>query len=263
MVMKISVITVCYNAGAKLAETINGILAQTCDSFEIVVKDGGSSDGSVEEIEKLGDNRVRIIRSKDKGIYDAMNEAVGYATGEYVIFMNAGDRFYDNDVLKKVASANLPASNTIAYGDTYFIKSRSLSKAPKKITGSVCYRNIPCHQAIFYSKDTLLERGFDISYKIRADFEHFAYSFFKAERDFVCLGFPICLYEGGGYSESKENRKRDRFEYKRAVRTNIPAGKRFVYRATLVLTLHRLRKALADNPKTAAFYQKLKGKIYG
>jgi hypothetical protein len=149
------------------------------------------------------------------------------------------------------------------YGDTYFVAWDSLSKAPPVITGSVCYRNIPCHQAIFYSRDTLLERGFDTSYRIRADFEHFAYSFFEAHRKFIYAGFPICLYEGNGVSESKANKRLDREEYKRAVRTNIPMGKRFVYRATLILTLHRLRGALARNPKTAQFYQKIKGKFYG
>ena len=120
----------------------------------------------------------------------------------------------------------------------------------------MCYRNIPNHQAIFYSRDTLLNRGFDTSYKIRADFEHFSYCYFKARTSFVYLGFPINNYEGGGFSEV--HKKLDKEEYKRAVRTNIPLKERFKYRLVLILTLHKLRGFLSRNEKTAAFYQKVK-----
>lgn len=261
--MKFSIITVSLNSGSKLLETVENILKQTCRDFEIIIKDGGSTDGSLSKVKDLNSPFVKIYEEPDSGIYDAMNRAVKYASGDYVLFLNAGDMFYSGDVLERIALMDLPDKGTIVYGDTYFVAWDSLSKAPPVITGSVCYRNIPCHQAIFYSRDTLLERGFDTSYRIRADFEHFAYSFFEAHRQFIYAGFPICLYEGNGVSESKANKRLDKEEYKRAVRTNIPMGKRFVYRATLILTLHRLRGALARNPKTAQFYQKIKGKFYG
>ena len=261
--MKFSIITVSLNSGDTLRETIDNVLKQTCKDFEIIIKDGGSTDDSLSKVKDLNSSFVKIFEEPDGGIYDAMNQAVKRATGEYVLFLNAGDKFYSGDVLERIARMDLPEKGAIVYGDTYFVAYDSLSKAPPVITGSVCYRNIPCHQAIFYSRDVLLERGFDTSYRIRADFEHFAYSFFKAHREFIYAGFPICLYEGRGYSESKENKALDAREYKRAVRSNIPAGKRFIYRATLILTLHRLRGALARNPKTAAFYQKIKGKLYG
>ncbi|MBO4679439.1 MAG: glycosyltransferase [Lachnospiraceae bacterium] len=261
--MKFSIITVSLNSGIKLLETVENVLKQTCKDFEIIIKDGGSKDDSLSKVKDLNSPFVKIFEGPDTGIYDAMNQAVKHASGDYVLFLNAGDKFYSGDVLERVARLDLPDKGAIVYGDTYFVAWDSLSKAPPVITGSVCYRNIPCHQAIFYSRDVLTERGFDTSYKIRADFEHFAYSFFEAKRKFIYAGFPICLYEGNGVSESKANRQRDREEYKRAVRTNIPVGKRFIYRATLILTLHRLRGALARNPKTAKLYQKIKGKLYG
>ena len=261
--MKFSIITVSLNSGIKLLETVENVLKQTCKDFEIIIKDGGSKDDSLSKVKDLNSPFVKIFEGPDTGIYDAMNQAVKHASGDYVLFLNAGDKFYSGDVLERVARLDLPDKGAIVYGDTYFVAWDSLSKAPPVITGSVCYRNIPCHQAIFYSRDVLTERGFDTSYKIRADFEHFAYSFFEAKRKFIYAGFPICLYEGNGVSESKANRQRDREEYKRAVRTNIPIGKRFIYRATLILTLHRLRGALARNPKTAKLDQKIKGKLYG
>jgi len=261
--MKFSIITVSLNSGSKLLETVENVLKQTCKDFEIIIKDGGSKDDSLSKVKDLNSPFVKIFEEHDTGIYDAMNQAVKHASGDYVLFLNAGDMFYSGDVLERIALLDLPDKGAIVYGDTYFVAYDSLSKAPPVITGSVCYRNIPCHQAIFYSRDVLLERGFDTSYRIRADFEHFAYSFFSAHRQFIYAGFPICLYEGKGFSESKANRALDKKEYKRAVRTNIPAGKRFIYRATLILTLHRLRGLLSRNPKTAKFYQKLKGKMYG
>lgn len=261
--MKFSIITVSLNSGLKLLETVENVLKQTYRDFEIIVKDGGSTDESVSKVKDLNSSFVKIFEEPDSGIYDAMNCAVKKASGDYIIFLNAGDKFYSGDVLERVARMDLPESGTIVYGDTYFAAWDSLSKAPPKITGSVCYRNIPCHQAIFYSRDVLLERGFDTSYKIRADFEHFAYSYFKAGRRFIYANLPVCFYEGRGFSESLENKRLDKQEYNRAVRTNIPAGKRFIYRATLILTLHKLRGALARNPKTAALYQKIKGKLYG
>ena len=261
--MKFSIVTVAYNAGDKLIETVEDTLKQTYRDYEIIVKDGGSSDDSLDKVRKLDSEKIKIFSGKDNGIYDAMNIAVKAAEGDYVIFLNCGDRFYSKDVLERIAEKNIPAENTILYGDTFFERYQALSKAPPKITGFVCYRNIPCHQAIIYSKDVLLNRGFDISYKIRADFEHFSYCYFKEKTKFFYLGFPVCFYEGGGMSESKANAKRDKNEYKLAVRGNIPIFKRFIYRAALILTLHKLRGALANNKATAKFYQKLKGKMYG
>lgn len=261
--MKFSIITVCLNSGAKLLDTVNNALEQTYGDFEIVVKDGGSSDGSVEPIKDLCSGKIKVYSTKDSGIYDAMNEAVGYSQGEYIIFLNAGDRFYDRNVLENIALKHLPPSRTIAYGDTYFETSDSLSKAPPYINASVCYRNIPCHQAILYSRDTLLNRGFDTSLRIRADYEHFLYSYFKGNCDFKYLDLPVCRYEGNGFSESPDVKKKDRLEYNTAVRRYIPAVQRFIYRMTLILTLHKLRGKLARSKAFARPYQALKNVIYG
>lgn len=257
--MKLSVIIVTLNSGEALLKTVNSVLRQTSDCYEIVVKDGGSKDGSIEALEAMKYKNVFVYRESDCGIYDAMNQGVSHASGEFVIFLNAGDSFYSDEVIEKFVNSNISSRKTIAYGDTYFELSKSMSKAPGKITGSVCYRNIPCHQAIIYSKDTLLERGFDTTLKIRADYEHFIYSFYKSQCKFVYLDFPVCSYEGGGFSE--KHLKLDKEEYKECVRRHIPIKDRFLYRAFLILTLYKVRGMLARNEKTAALYQKIKGKI--
>lgn len=260
--MKFSVITVCLNSGQKLIDTVNNILEQSFGDFEVIIKDGGSEDGSIEAVRKTVSEKVKIFSTKDSGIYAAMNEAVQYASGEYVLFLNSGDKFFDKDVLKNIAQKELPAAKSIIYGDTYFEASASLSVAPPKISASVCYRNIPCHQAILYSRDVLVERGFDTEYRIRADYEHFLYSFFCAECKFTYLGFPVCRYEGNGFSESASNKSKDKAEYRKAIKKYIPLRKRFIYRATLILTLHKLRGKLARSKTFAAPYQAFKAFVY-
>lgn len=256
--MKVSVIVVTLNSGESLVTTVGNICKQSFDDFEVIIKDGGSTDGSIENVRNLRLDNVLIFEEKDKGIYDAMNEAVKYASGDFVIFINAGDSFYSDDVLAKFAEVTRGRDRLIVYGDTFFESSKSLSKAPSEISASVCYRNIPCHQAIFYSKDILLERGFDTTYRIRADYEHFLWAYFKGSCSFEYLGFPVCSYEGGGFSESKANKKKDIEEYKRAVKLHIPGSVRFKNRLLLILTLHKVRGMLARNETTAKYYQKFK-----
>ena len=105
--MKFSIITVSLNSGPKLLETVENILKQTYKDFEIIVKDGGSTDESLSKVKDLNSPFVKVVETPDKGIYDAMNEAVKYATGDYVLFLNAGDKFYSGDVLERVARLDL------------------------------------------------------------------------------------------------------------------------------------------------------------
>ena len=100
--MLFSILVVSLNPGDKLLQTLQSIEKQTCRDYEVIIKDGGSTDGSMETAKQyksiLGE-RLRIVQKEDKGIYDAMNQAVLKAAGEYVYFLNCGDRFYSEQVL--------------------------------------------------------------------------------------------------------------------------------------------------------------------
>ena len=101
--MTFSIIVVCLNEGEKLHKTVQSILDQTEEDYEIIIKDGGSADGSVEKLLTAASNgRIKIYREKDSGIYDAMNQAVKHASGEYIFFLNCGDYFYQEDVLFRI-----------------------------------------------------------------------------------------------------------------------------------------------------------------
>ena len=93
-----SIIVVCLNPGEKLLQTLQSIQKQEFRDYEIVLKDGGSTDGSLQKLdpEQFG---LHVVTKPDRGIYDAMNQAVEEAKGRFVFFLNCGDWFMDEQVL--------------------------------------------------------------------------------------------------------------------------------------------------------------------
>ena len=121
--MKFSIIVVCLNPGTKLNQTLDSILAQNCPDFEVIVKDGGSRDGSIESMRT--DGRIHLYQEPDHSIYEAMNQAVSHVTGDYILFLNCGDLFYDKEVLAHTAQfmeQHPMKLQGIYYGDTYSAK---------------------------------------------------------------------------------------------------------------------------------------------
>lgn len=99
-----SIVVVSLNPGEKLVPTLKSVLDQDYGNFEIIIKDGGSTDGSVEKLEELpADSRIRFFREPDKGIYDGMNQALAHARGRFLLFLNCGDRLYSRSVLSETA----------------------------------------------------------------------------------------------------------------------------------------------------------------
>lgn len=279
--MKFSIVVVCLNPGDKLKQTLSNILEQTYRDYEIIVKDGGSCDGSVEEVQKLfgiekcaaaqsgevseTEKRIRLYVEKDRSIYQAMNQAVGYARGEFVMFMNCGDLFYKEDVLEKAAEqiAGHPhPENLVLYGDTYGEKNDVMIASPPRITGFTCYRNIPCHQSCIYAARLCKEKPYDEAFRIRADYDHFLWCYYVAGADMVSMKIPVASYEGGGYSESRENRKRDKEEHRLITAAYMSKGELFKYRLIMLATLAPLRSFLAENEKFSGVYHWLKDKLY-
>lgn len=256
-----SLIVVCLNAGDKLIATVDSILMQDYDNYEIIVKDGISKDGS---IEKLPENsKIKIFREKDSGIYEAMNQASLKAQGDYVLFLNCGDAFYEADVLRKTADfIEKKPGHGIYYGDTYCEQTHALVVSAPEITPFTCYRNIPCHQSCFYRKDLLEKKPYDPVFRIRADYEHFLWCYFKADAKPVHMKFVLASYEGGGYSESKANRKRDKQEHKQIVKMYLSLTQRMRFAFVMAITLAPLRRFLAEKTPLSGVYHKIKAGLY-
>ena len=265
---KFSLITICLNPGNKLRMTLESAMQQSYEDFELIIKDGGSTDGSLDTIQDfLQDDRVRLFKEKDRSIYDAMNQAVSHAEGEYVFFLNCGDVLYDENVLARVAAEEeklrkANADRWILYGNIYSEKTKTLITPPSQITGFTCYRNIPCHQACFYATSLCREKPFETKYKIRGDYEHFLWCFYRGNAKMQYMDTMIAIYEGGGYSETKENLKRSKREHKEITQKYMGKAELFKYRAIMAVTLAPIRTWIAENPRLSKGYQKLVRKLY-
>lgn len=257
--MRFSIIVVSLNAGEELHKTVESILMQTYKDFEILVKDGMSEDGSVEKLP--ADDRMRLIRKKDRSIYDAMNQAVREAAGDYEIFLNCGDYFYDEKVLARIAKEIAGNPADIYYGKLFRRIQQTVDEPAHKITDFVCYRNIPCHQACVYGRKMFQQRGYDLHYPVRADYEHFLWCRYEWHAVFHYMPFVIASYEGSGFSETKDNLKRAAEEHKKITKKYLGL-KCVLYRGIMLITLQPLRKRIADNPHLSKGYQRLKSLLY-
>lgn len=203
--MKLSIITVTYNAENDIIPTMESILKQYNSDFELIIVDGCSNDKTLKMVEDYNERfqYMRIISEPDNGIYDAMNKGVALAKGEYVFFLNAGDVLFDNTVFDKV----LPSLNGIDvyYGDSYRISNGLLK--PFRSGEFTKYRlaviNI-CHQTIFYPRMLLLENPYNLDYILGAD--HALNMLLWEKRPFKYVNFPISLYKGDGVSENGLNK---------------------------------------------------------
>lgn len=204
---KFTVITVCYNAGKDIEATIKSVLAQNYDGFEYLIKDGESSDDTMDIVYSLTDqdNRVMIIRGKDKGIYDAMNIAASLAEGKYILFLNAGDILTDNDVLYRVSEYETANKADIYYGDVIEIEKekRSLRVYSQK-NCKMWYYSLGaclCHQGMFCKKDLFLNKLFDLNYKVCADREWQMYHI-KNGAIAKAMKFPVAEVLTDGFSKN-------------------------------------------------------------
>ncbi|SDB37576.1 MULTISPECIES: glycosyltransferase [unclassified Butyrivibrio] len=280
-----TIIVVSYNAGEDLLKTLKSIKMQTFKDVSIVIKDGGSTDGSYEKArEFLSDDekcgRALFIKGKDHGIYDAMNIAVSAVKEEagnkakdtepgFIYFLNCGDIFSNSKVLQKVHSKiKLDEKNSgtivpsIYYGDIYEMKTSQRVSSVPKINDFACYRNVPSHQACFYDERLMYRYAFDTVWKVRADYEHFLRCIYVEKALAIYMNLLIADYEGGGFSETRENRKVSETERQQIIHLYLP--KKQIQKFDLIrkLTLAPLRTKIAENPKTAGAYNKVKSLVY-
>ena len=141
MSFKVSVITVCFNAEKTIRDTIESVLSQSFTDFEYIIVDGKSKDNTNGIIAGFDDAfsakgiEYKHVSEPDNGIYDAMNKGAGLASGEWIIFMNADDRFSDPEVLKDIFGDCDYSGYDVVYGDSYRVKGdlKKLDKADKDI----------------------------------------------------------------------------------------------------------------------------------
>ena len=264
-----SIVVVALNPGERLEKTLKSIEKQTFKDYEVILKDGGSTDGSLEKLQQQGyfDNKNQIViqQKEDKSIYDGMNQAVSLVKGRYVQFLNCGDYFYSDTVLEEVAKfirLDQTGQPAIFYGNQYNRQQDSVVYSAPQINDFTCYRNVPCHQVCFYDYRLFEKRAYDLKYKVRADYEHFLYSIYEKNAKGIAMPIMIASYEGGGFSETKENRKQSAVEHKEITTKYLGKTKVWKYRAIMWLTLAPLRTMIAESPALAGVYNGMKNFIY-
>lgn len=176
--MKISVITVSYNAVSTIEDTIVSVLGQThFDDVEYIVVDGGSTDGTADIIRRYGDNIAKWVSETDGGIYDAMNKGISMATGDVLGVLNSDDVYASGGVLACVAKVFASHGVDSCYSDLVYVN-RSMAKTIRHwksgeyTTGRFREGWHPPHPTFFAKKELYDRYGlFDTRYKISADYE--------------------------------------------------------------------------------------------
>ena len=199
---KISVVTVTYNCIGVLEDTLKSVISQEYSNVEYIVIDGKSSDGTLNLIDKYKDHISILVSEPDKGIFDAMNKAIKLVTGDWILFMNAGDTFADDNVLTSVFSNHIESNVGVVFCDAYFKRNSGLSL----YHGIPFYRNKDkykgmgiCHQSIFVRADLAKLNPFNLDYKYTADY-NMMMSIYNNGYKFFETNVVISVYDLTGVS---------------------------------------------------------------
>ena len=195
-----SIIVVSLNTKSKFIKTFNSIVNQKFKNYEIIVVDGGSTDGTINEIHKRKRKIHKYIIGKDKGIYDAMNKGIRYSNGSWIIFLNSGDKFFTNNILYKINKKNLDYYE-IVYGNTAISKNTFKYRVKSKNFKRNTYFMPFCHQSVFTKKKLFKFKKFNTKYKLASDFDFYYYNFKKSKK-FHKIDNIISEIEPGGVSDT-------------------------------------------------------------
>lgn len=176
--MKISIVTAVYNAARTIESTLKSVRAQTYPELEHIVIDGGSTDGTLEVLERYRGNLAALVSERDRGIYDAMNKGLRLATGEIIGTLNADDYYASADVLRKVAEAMESSGADVAWGDLEYVEAGDTARIVRRWRSSPyrpgAFRHgwMPPHPTFFVRRSVYERYGlFREDMKIGADYE--------------------------------------------------------------------------------------------
>lgn len=203
-IMKISIITVTYNAEKFLQQTIDSVMSQCYENIEYIIVDGMSSDKTWEIIQKNKQKFSCVIHEKDDGLYDAMNKGIKLATGEIIGIINADD-WYEEGVFRRIVDV-FESDNTIdaVYGKLTIVQADGMFGTSRTVQIEDIWRsNIP-HPTLFMKKSVYLKYGlFNTKYSIVADYD-LTLRFYIQGVKFFCLNENIAYFRVGGISTRRK-----------------------------------------------------------
>lgn len=234
--MKITIVTVCFNAQDTIKDTVDSVLAQRYEDLEYLIMDGQSTDQTLEYLEPYRKNPyISIFSEPDDGLYNAMNKGIMKASGEYILFLNSGDYFADSNVLKDVSrhlTGDLIYGNVIRRYKDY----ERLEKYPGRWTPFLLMLQgrMMSHQVIFTRTEVMKKYGFDESFKITADYDFMVRTLHDRCR-YAYVDRTISIVENEeGISSNEDNLKQMRAEDDRSLKTNFPGWFYLLYPVKLI-----------------------------
>jgi glycosyltransferase involved in cell wall biosynthesis len=176
--MKVSVITVCYNASLTIADTINSVLLQNHPDIEYIIIDGKSSDDTLRIIREYGNRISHVVSEKDNGMYDAINKGIGMASGEMIAILNSDDFYVNESVISGVVKWMNREKVDSVYGDLDYVAFDDITrlkrhwKSGKYKDGMFLEGWMPPHPAFFVKKKCYEDYGlFNTTLRTAADYE--------------------------------------------------------------------------------------------
>jgi glycosyltransferase involved in cell wall biosynthesis len=203
---KISIITVTFNPGPALGRTLQSIASQDYPDIELIVVDGGSTDGTTD---LLGESSLvtRWISEPDKGIYDAMNKGMKMATGDYITFLNAGDCYTGAEVLGRLFSGIRDSLPDLVYGDVILLWDEAGRKTYQEslpFTRENLLRyttQVVCHQSLFLKREIAPE--YDIRWRYKGEFNwYFDILDRKPDLQIRYIPIPVVAYPASGTGQA-------------------------------------------------------------
>lgn len=204
----ISVITVCFNAEKDIEKTLLSVLNQTDRDYEYIIVDGNSTDNTFNIIEKyMGDFmragiHINVVSEQDNGIFDAMNRGIIRANGAWINFMNAGDTFYNRNILNRMKEYLKESKSDLVYGDC--LRHNRYYSCLQKPESDVLLKRIMTipHQATFIRTEVQKEHPFSLKYQIASDRDLFLKLYSQGYK-FEYVPELICVFSLDGVSNTK------------------------------------------------------------
>ena len=176
---KFTIITVTYNAGKVLEKTIQSVISQSYRNVEYIIVDGKSKDNTLKIADFYKEWIHNLVSEPDKGLYDAMNKGIRLATGDYLCFLNAGDKLHDENTLQRIVdSLKEKTQPDVLYGETAivdengnFLHMRRLSIPQELNWKSFRQGMLVCHQAFFAKRELAVQEPYLLDYRFSADFD--------------------------------------------------------------------------------------------
>lgn len=196
--MKFSIITVNYNNINGLQRTVNSVICQIFKDFEWIIIDGGSTDGSKELLERYQNCFAYWCSEPDNGVYHAMNKGISQAHGDYLLFLNSGDAFYDHDVLQKVV--DLQSDADIISGKAIRTDNGQILHLYDESVFMQLYSDTLSHQASFIKRSLFYDQKYDESLKIVSDWKFWMETIVFGNAKVAFIDVVVVLQDMSGLS---------------------------------------------------------------